>query len=196
MRGLTKIFPAKCFALSLPKGPSCIGWWPPALAALALVVILAGCSTGAYPVDVFPEGHYQQSYRSQEPPRLPPPEGSVPITGKELSYDFAAAGELQNPLPSTPQTLARARQLYRVNCSVCHGAEGRGDGPMVAYFQQAGPSVPVDFANPRVRARKEGELYWILTNGLGNMPRFGLLLTPEERWAVVHFIRSVSGGAR
>ena len=38
---------------------------------------------------------------------------------------------------------------------------------MVSYFQAAGTSVPVDFAGQRVQARKEGELFWIVTNGLG-----------------------------
>ena len=155
-------------------------------------LILSGCSTGAYPVDVFPEGHYQQSYRSQEPPRLQPPTDSVPIAGKEIIYGFAEAGNLTNPLSPTPETMAKATQIYQVNCAICHGISGRGDGPMAAYFQQSGAPPPLDYASPRVRSRKAGELYWIITNGLGVMPRFGPLLTVEERWALVHFINSVS----
>lgn len=158
-------------------------------------VWLVGCSTGAYPTDVFPEGHYQQSYRSQEPPRLQPPGDSVPITGREINYGFGEASSLTNPLPNTTVTMQEARRVYRVNCEVCHGAGGRGDGPMTPYFQQAGPSVPVDFASSRVRGRKDGELYWIVTNGLGLMPRFGPLLTAEERWAVIHYVRSVSAAS-
>ena len=43
----------------------------------------------------------------------------------------------------------------------------------------------------RVTTRSDGEIYWILTNGSGNMPRFGNLLTPEERWELILFIRSL-----
>ncbi|MDO8636007.1 MAG: cytochrome c, partial [Dehalococcoidia bacterium] len=156
------------------------------------VFIFSGCSTGAYPVDVFPEGHYQQSFRSQEPPRLQPPTDSVPITGKEVTYNFSEAGNLMNPVSPSNELMAKANQLYQVNCAVCHGASGRGDGPMTSYFQQSGAPPPIDYVSPRVKSRKEGELFWIITNGLGTMPRFGPLLTAEERWALVHFVRSVS----
>ncbi|MBI4287508.1 MAG: cytochrome c [Chloroflexi bacterium] len=162
------------------------------LAAVSLALIFAACSTGAYPFDVFPEGHYQQSYRSQEPPRLQPPADSVPIGGKEVAYTFVEAGDLTNPLQRTPETMAKAAEIYRVNCLVCHGAAGRGDGPAAAYFRKAGVSEPTDYTTQRVRSRKDGELYWIVTYGLGFMPRFGPLLTPEERWAVIHFVRVVS----
>lgn len=173
----------------------------PRLPLLASIIGLSGlalmaCSTGAYPIDVFPEGHYQPSYRSQEPPRLEPPANSVPISGREIAYDFSQAARLSNPLPPTPETLTEATQIYQVNCAVCHGATGRGDGPMARYFREAGVSPPVDFTSARVRARQEGELYWVLTNGLGNMPRFGPLLTPKQRWAVVSLVTSVSRGAR
>lgn len=182
---------------------SCRKWKFPGPIKLPLEVVaavlsaawLVGCSTGAYPTDVFPEGHYQQSYRSQEPPRLQPARDSVPITGREINYGFGEASNLTNSLPNTPETMVEARRVYKVNCEVCHGASGRGDGPMTPYFQKAGPSVPVDFTSARVRGRKEGELYWIVTNGLGLMPRFGPLLTPEERWAVVHYVRSVSASS-
>ncbi|MBF8304710.1 MAG: putative cytochrome c subfamily [Dehalococcoidia bacterium] len=158
--------------------------------------VLSGCSTGAYPLDVFPEGHYQQSFRSQEPPRLQPPTDSVPITGKEVTYNFSEAGNLVNPVSASNEIMVKANQLYQLNCAVCHGASGRGDGPMTTYFQQAGAPPPIDYVSPRVKSRKEGELFWIITNGLGTMPRFGPLLTAEERWALVHFIRSVSGSGQ
>jgi len=178
-----------------------LSWLPDNLSVFLLlsiillisVFILSGCSTGAYPLDVFPEGHYQQSFRSQEPPRLQPPTDSVPITGKEVTYNFSEAGNLINPVPASNETTTKANQLYQLNCAVCHGASGRGDGPMTSYFQQAGAPPPIDYVSPRVKSRKEGELFWIITNGLGTMPRFGPLLTSEERWALVHFIRSVSG---
>ncbi|MDP2953791.1 MAG: cytochrome c, partial [Chloroflexota bacterium] len=93
----------------------------------------------------------------------------VPITGKEISYSLLEAASLPNPLPRTPETLARAERIYQMSCAVCHGGGGRRDGPLASYFQAAGTSAPVDFAGQRVQARKEGELFWIVTNGLGYM---------------------------
>ena len=54
----------------------------PLLGAIALAVVaLAACETGSYPVDIFPEMHYQQSFRVAEPPAIPIPEGQVPVDG-------------------------------------------------------------------------------------------------------------------
>ncbi|MBI4297709.1 MAG: cytochrome c [Chloroflexi bacterium] len=76
---------------------------------------------------------------------------------------------------------------------MCHGHEGRGDGPVVAYFQAAGAPVPVDLAGAQVRALTEGQLYWILSNALGFMPPYSRLVNSEERWLLVHYIQSIAG---
>ncbi|MBI4301014.1 MAG: cytochrome c [Chloroflexi bacterium] len=163
------------------------------IVALGAMGAASACSRGAYPVDVFPEMHYQPSFRSYEPPRLEPPGEAVPITGKEVAYSFPEAADLSNPVAKTPETLDRGTQIYQLNCAVCHGASGRGNGVVMEPLVQGGGTAPVDFASQRVRSRRDGELYWILTNGLGYMPPFGRLLTPQERWHLVIFIRSVSG---
>ena len=151
--------------------------------------LFAGLLTSCYGYvwDVFPEMHYQQSYRLQEPPRRLPPVDSVPVTGKVRDYSFAEAAELANPLTSTPDRINAGNQLFQTNCKHCHGAEGRGDGPAGAYFDP----LPQPMQGERVTGRSDGEIYWILSNGLGNMPNFGNLLTPEERWELILFIRSL-----
>ena len=163
--------------------------------ALALGLLGAGCaSTGAYPRDIFTEMHYQQSYRSQEPPRLQASPLSVPITGRAVEpASFQEASGMANPVPLTAATLERARALYAVNCAVCHGPHGRGDSYLAGLYQGAKVTPPVDFASQRVRVRTPGQVYWFVSNGLGNMPAFGKLLTSEERWLLVHFVRSVAG---
>ncbi|MBI2918699.1 MAG: cytochrome c [Chloroflexi bacterium] len=163
--------------------------------ALALGLVASACaSTGAYPREVFTEMHYTQSYRSQEPPRLKPAPLSVPITGRAVEpATFLEAQETANPVPLTAGTMERARALYAVNCAMCHGAQGRGNSYIATLFGQAGTTPPVDFASDRVKARNPGQVYWFLTVGLGNMPPFGKLLTSEERWLLVHYVRSVAG---
>ncbi|MGE3911024.1 MAG: cytochrome c [Chloroflexota bacterium] len=161
------------------------------LAAVALP--LMACNTGAYPLDVFPEMHYQRSYRPLEPERLTPPDGAVPVTGAAPVLTFVQARGLSNPIQRTTQTAARAEAIYQSDCATCHGVAGDGQGPMAAYYAQSPAAVvpPVDLAAPRVRARTDGELWWIIGQGLGNMPAYRHLLSDEERWLTVQFIREV-----
>jgi mono/diheme cytochrome c family protein len=171
-------------AAKLPLGARVL----PTLALFALA-----CNPGAYPVDVFPEMHYAPAYRRLEPNRLAAPPGAVPVSGGKPAYPFAAAGELTNPLPATADAVDRGRLSYRINCAMCHGADGHGDSPVAAYFRGAGVVPPVDLASPRVRDRGDGQLYWLIVNGIGNMPPFHDLLDEEEVWSLVRYIRAVQG---
>jgi mono/diheme cytochrome c family protein len=157
---------------------------------IVLALMAVGCGPTTYPADVFPEMHYSPSDKRLEPPRESPPADAVPVTGStpHLSYDDAA--QLTNPVEKTTQTLAEAQELARVNCSACHGADGRGDGPVASYFS---PVRPVDFGSDRVRGRTDGQLFWIIANGLGNMPAFRDLLTERDLWKVVLFVRAAGG---
>jgi mono/diheme cytochrome c family protein len=157
-------------------------------ALLLLVVFALACNPTTYPTDVFPEMHYAPSVRRLEPDRLAPPPDPVPITGSTAHLSFDDATPLTNPVASTPEALQRAREIGRVNCSACHGVDGHSNGPVAAYFS---PVPPVDFASDRVRARTDGQLFWIVANGLGNMPAFRDLLSENDLWLAVLFIREV-----
>jgi mono/diheme cytochrome c family protein len=159
----------------------------------ALVLLSAACYPGAYPLDIFPELHYQQSQRRLEPNRLAPPPGAVPVTGGRPEYTWDQARTLQNPTTRNAQAMERAQIVFRVNCSMCHGQDGHGQGPMAQYFVNARQEPPVDFTTQRARSRADGELYWLITNGIGNMPSFASILTEDERWSLVHVIREVQG---
>ncbi len=170
------------------------GWRRAAWLLAALLPLAGACyTTGMYPVDYFPEMHYSDYYKRQEPPRLLPPTNSVPTTGGEPARTIQESAGLTNPVPRTAATQARGAELYRVNCAICHGPNGRGDGKLAPYFQAAGQTPPVDYTNPGVASLSDGQLYWVVTNGLGGMPPFGKLLTPEERWTLIHFVRGVEG---
>lgn len=171
---------------------------------LALLLLTVGCNRGAYPIDIFPEMHYQPSVRAQEPPRRSPVTEAVPISGKEIAVDLAQATDLKMPaeLPRTPGNLGKARALFQVNCGMCHGPQGKGNGPLVAEFQKYNMPPPGDFALPRTKARTEGQIWSIITNGFpipgipqpggpGGMPAFKNLLTVQERWLLVQFVQSV-----
>jgi mono/diheme cytochrome c family protein len=164
-----------------------------ALLAAAAALAVSACNPGAYPVDPMNEMHYSPAQRRLEPGRLAPPSDAVPVTGSSPDYGFDEAGALQNPIVRDPQNLQRAAEIYRVNCAMCHGLDGHGTGPLVDYFKGTGSIPPVDLASERVRSRTDGQLYWLVGHGIGNMPAFRQLLPESDLWLTVHFIRQLQG---
>jgi mono/diheme cytochrome c family protein len=160
------------------------------LAAIAVLpLLLAGCARGSYAVEVFPEQHYQQTYKRQEPPRLAPPEGAVPVTGREVPLSFEAAGAAKNPVTADTATMTRAAEVFRVNCSMCHGPAGKGDGAVGGRLQANGYVRPPDLTSPATQSKSDGQIFYIVSNGVVVMPKFSLLLNEHDRWSMVSYIR-------
>jgi mono/diheme cytochrome c family protein len=106
--------------------------------------------------------------------------------------EAARAGrELANPLTPTPATLEDGRGLYQTYCLVCHGANGKGDGPLVVAGKI--PTPPA-YSSDRVAPFPPGRLFHVVTMGTQNaaglqkMPSYAALLTPGERWKVVNYV--------
>ena len=159
---------------------------------LVAVVALVGCETGAYPLDLFPEMHYQASYRTQEPSHPGAPEGSVPTTGGEAPVtDFVATISQENPVPFTGESLEAGRALFVTNCTMCHGTNGDGDSYVARMFEQYQEKAPVSLRRAELADQQDGALYWTITNGVNRMPSFKSLLTAKERWTLVQYIRSI-----
>ncbi|HEY4655360.1 MAG TPA: cytochrome c [Cyclobacteriaceae bacterium] len=98
---------------------------------------------------------------------------------------------LSNPFSSDPEAVARGKENYDVYCWSCHGKKGRGDGAAGVSF----PVKPADFRVQAVRGQSDGALYWKLTNGRGNMTAYQDLLSDEQRWELVSYIRVLSNDA-
>ncbi len=149
------------------------GWFIGIVTLFGILVV--GCSQGSYPVDIFYEQHYQQSYRSHEPPRL---------------IGVADAVAFYPPIVSTVTNTGA--DLFRLNCQMCHGADAQGTGPVLAkmienygYEPIVSPNItnrPVSFIASRLEAE---------TRPLGPssvMPPFGKLLSEAERNAIAKYI--------
>ena len=172
--------------------------------------------SGAHSVQVFTEMHYQPSYKSQEGPRLLPPADSVPITGKEVRYDsLEEYGVLEIPAESAQSyNDAEAQQLYDINCSVCHGQGLQGDGPITTLTRADGTLVwnvspfPANLTDAETTvASTDGELFAFISLGgrqgsssllrgresTSPMPEFMRLLSEDERWRLVQFLRTRIG---
>ncbi len=179
------------------------GWTIRLLVVGLFTLALAGCSRGSYPLDFFNEMHYQQSYRTQEPLTTSAPADSVPTTGREVDVDISQAGTLRNPLPNDAATSALGARLYRVNCAVCHGETGQGDGPLANQLKEAGYLAPPSNLTSQgpTKGKSDGELFILVTKGFAGayglpegrfvMPPFGKLLTAHERWAIVQYMRDL-----
>jgi len=163
--------------------------------ALAAGLLAAGCTKGTYQVDIFPEMHYNQSTKIGEPPRLDVPAGAVPITGPQMHVipadQLEAAKAFKNPLPAGAATNAKGAELYRVNCAMCHGPQAKGDGAVGKILVRDGYLAPPNLTAAVTQNKTDGELFTVLTNGVNVMPKFGYLLTDEERWAVIAYLRAL-----
>ncbi|MEP6471877.1 MAG: cytochrome c [Acidobacteriota bacterium] len=93
----------------------------------------------------------------------------------------------KNPLPATPETLRGGLAHFRENCVVCHGAPGVDPGEI---GQGLNPGAP-DLTLPRVQARSDGQLYWLVDEGIrmSGMPAFGPTYGEKELWQIVAFLR-------
>ncbi|AHZ85916.1 cytochrome c [Bdellovibrio bacteriovorus] len=114
-------------------------------------------------------------------PNAPAVEGAVPV------FDIT---KVPDPWVSTPEMVAYGKKFYATNCAMCHGNEGKGDGA-------AGAAL-----NPKPRNLVEGK--W--TQGEGVIAHFKVLqngikgssmaayshFKPADRWAVIHFIDSIT----
>lgn len=106
------------------------------------------------------------------------------------------------PVPPEPaigvQELTLGREVYqKMQCALCHGETGAGDGPQVPTLKDAsGIAVrPRDFNTGLFRGGHTGrDLYLRIHNGLPGTPMVPYgpdVLKPEERWALVHYVQSL-----
>lgn len=98
----------------------------------------------------------------------------------------ARAAKKKNPIPLDEKSIAIGKGVYKRECLSCHGATGRGDGPAAKDLER---SVG-DLSNPEVLQQTDGALFWKITEGNKPMPSFKKLLTDEERWHVVNYLRT------
>lgn len=91
----------------------------------------------------------------------------------------------------TPAVRARGEQLYRDNCVLCHGENADGRGVRSMGLERK----PASFVDP-LWGRPEGarRAFEAISNGVPGtaMPAWGAALSPEDRWALVAFLTSVS----
>ncbi len=119
------------------------------------------------------------------------PTGSVPRSGGELwlpREEREVAAKRPNPIRNTPESAATGQKLFGIYCTPCHGLGGKGDGPVSPKF-----IPPPDLTQPSIqKGRTDGYIHHVMGTGGAIMPAYGEALTPEERWHVVNFLRTLA----
>ncbi|QDT94070.1 quinol:electron acceptor oxidoreductase subunit ActD [Gimesia algae] len=98
------------------------------------------------------------------------------------------------PMPVTDKMMARGKERYRIYCSVCHGLGGEGDGlvSLRAMELQQGTWVrPASYHTENVRKLPVGRLFHTISNGVRKMPGYAAQIPPEDRWAIVLYLRAL-----
>ena len=93
-----------------------------------------------------------------------------------------------NPVEPTEEAVKAGGALYEKPCLMCHGDEGKGDGPATKFIKPA----PLDMSTADAKARmSDGEIFYKVTNGKTPMPPTERKMSETERWQVVHYLRTL-----
>jgi S-disulfanyl-L-cysteine oxidoreductase SoxD len=110
-----------------------------------------------------------------------------PYALDELVIARVDAGRMPNPIDADARSLERGAFVYEIHCQVCHGADGRGDGPVGTLFVPP----PMDLTLPYVQNLPEGQVFYTVSYGSLVMPQFHHAITIEDRWHVVNYVRNM-----
>ncbi len=127
--------------------------------------------------------HHQPSVKAQEAPRQSAPASAVPVTGKER---VAFGDPMQNPVTASPLARRNGAELYKINCSHCHGTKTRHPGKVGAKFVPPPPQL----RDGHLATYDEATLFQMISLGFGRMPAFQQRMKPDERWQLVLYLRS------
>lgn len=93
-----------------------------------------------------------------------------------------------NPLPVTPELLARGHDRFDIYCAPCHGRLGDGNGITKAIGDM--PAV-ANLHDIRIVSMTDGEIFNTITHGKNTMGAYGPLVPTQDRWAIVAYLRAL-----
>lgn len=118
------------------------------------------------------------------------PREMVPFDFVKTPEDKHQAGiEYQNPLPLTTATKTEGQRLYNVYCVNCHG--DKGDGKGFLYTSGKYPFPPASLLTPKVQNVPDGEIFHVISIGIGVMGSHGSQIKPDDRWKIVTYVKGL-----
>jgi len=166
-----------------------------ALARFALAAVALMCAP-ACRLDMHEQPKYKADDGSQffqdgraNRPEVPDTVARGHMRTDELLYTGHVNGVAvdQFPFPITRKVLERGRDRFNIYCTPCHDYTGSGRGMIVQRGFPSPPSYHLD----RLREAPAGHFFEVITNGFGTMYSFAGRITPEDRWAIVAYIRAL-----
>jgi len=164
-------------------------------ALIAVAILTGGCSWFT-DFKQQPKIDPWESLNDTIPPRGNP-QTSVPVYGTVApGYLYGRAplpgaldsmSAIANPTPPDARSLANGRINFQINCAVCHGPLGHGDGPATRYGM-----VPMSLIADATKNRTDGYIFAMIRNGRGLMPTYNRIEEPD-RWDIVNYVRSLQG---
>jgi mono/diheme cytochrome c family protein len=110
----------------------------------------------------------------------------------------ATAEVINNPFPISAADMARGKELYTTFCAICHGDKGDGNGYLVSEENPNAkyPVVPANFLTDEFVSSSNGRYYHSIMYGKNVMGAYKDKISYEERWQVIHYIRSLQAKDR
>ena len=151
----------------------------------------------------------EDDYYKYAQPRLPvkgtvPRKSSnriaIPSANEGKAYYYADTEEertratneiINNPYPITDAGLKQGKELYNINCAICHGEKGDGNGYLVRDDGGVYPVQPAIMTNDEFVTASNGRYYHSIMYGKNLMGSYKDKLSYSERWQVIHYIRSL-----
>jgi mono/diheme cytochrome c family protein len=142
----------------------------------------------------------QSDADSTTPPRGNPmysvPVQGTAVAGYQISYApmipvIDSFTPIPNPHPVSDASLANGRLNYQINCAVCHGMAGDGNGGLKKVNPAYGYSPSL--LTPSALGRSDGYIYGMIRNGRGIMPSYNRI-EENDRWDVVNYVRALQKG--
>lgn len=116
---------------------------------------------------------------STSTPQMTPTYAAIPVE----------ATKQPNPVKATPESIARAKKWWTLDCAMCHGKDGDGKGETAKDMKLA----IADFTDPAtLKDRTDGEIFYIIRNGHKDMPPEGQRVKTEQNWDLVNYVRSLA----
>jgi mono/diheme cytochrome c family protein len=97
------------------------------------------------------------------------------------------AAHLTNPVKPTAESQSHAKKMYGYDCAMCHGASGNGKGDLAGEMK---PPLKDYTDAAALKDMSDGELFYIIKNGKGQMPPEGDRAKPDDLWNMVLLVRS------
>jgi mono/diheme cytochrome c family protein len=147
------------------------------------------------PSDLFADGSSARPLVTGVVPRPAERSPGIPyVTVKSAGPVGMETSEAVGPIPFhvTRAAIARGRERFEIYCVACHGRTGEGNGIVV----QRGFTRPPSYYSQSLLNAPDSHLFNVITNGKGAMFSFDDRIDPDDRWAIVAYIRTLQQAAR